>query len=1246
MNRNLSLSFNEVTASSLREIVNRIQTPPNARIALTGVEGGTEALLIATAARTLDRPLVMITPDAEASQQTVDDLTFFLSSGKRKGPNGENHPILTLPAYESPPYADVNPDRRIMMERLATYFFLLHSFSWKVLVLSAVDLARKGIPRSVFKSYCEAIRIEEEIHPSALTERLKAKGYLSVPLVEDPGCFVLRGSLLDIWPPQSPSPLRVELYENLVLSIKEFDPIEQKIRTQQGADQEHPLLWLPPAREAIIDCKTIPYAKEQVRQLADHIDWPTTKTRALMEDVISGRPFFGSDSFLPAYYESLDPLFDYLPSDSLFFLQDPTSVSEALEQESKRVVESIDAKNGTPCFPISAFYQERKEIAKQFDQRATVLIYNRSTNRLENGDSEKQTDTRVQDQRILFRPCQATFDIGSTNQESLSKSMREARASKEKTSPIFPLVQRILEWHEQGLSVCCAARSQIQAERIISLLSHQEVTCCIRTETREYLALHQSKEKQKVQVAIGPLSRGFILPSEQVVWITEEEIFGAPVHASQSSKEREKTALSPFLEDLRSLKIGDYVVHTEHGIGQYQGLIHREVVGILVDLLCIEYAGGDKLYLPVYRLNQIQKWGGGGHGAPPLDRLGGSTFAKAKGRARKEVRQIADELFRLHAERQARPGYALPPLDDEDRAFEATFPFDETPDQAKAIREVYKDLESPQPTDRLVCGDVGFGKTEVAIRAAFRMVKANKQVALLCPTTVLAQQHLRTFENRFRDYPFTVKALSRFQSDKEQNATIAQLKEGKIDLIIGTHRLLSKDVHFKDLGLLIIDEEQRFGVVHKERLKKLRAHVDILTLTATPIPRTLQMAVSGLRELSLITTPPTDRRTIRTIVTRFEPHVLKDAIEREIARGGQVFYVYHRAEGLYEKAQQLQELLPHARIAVCHGQLGRSRRTPASEAIKQEGTKEGGLLEKVMLDFIEGRYDILVATTIIESGLDIPQANTMIIDRADLFGLAQLYQLRGRVGRSKERAYCYLIVPPPNAMTDDARARIEALERYTELGSGFQIASLDLELRGAGSLLGVEQSGNIASVGFDLFCHMLEEAVLELRGETLVEEVDPELSLDLPALLPEEYVGDMGIRLSFYKRFAGAPDEAAVTDIAEELEQRFGPLPEEAKNLVQLMMIKTHMRKIKALGCEANARMVTLHLRSDTSLDPQKVTALIRRHPHLYRLTPDMRLSRRFENSHDSNGLINAQTLLEELKGCHKDNPTNNLMII
>ena len=723
-------------------------------------------------------------------------------------------------------------------------------------------------------------------------------------------------------------------------------------------------------------------------------------------------------------------------------------------------------------------------------------------------------------------------------------------------------------------------------------------------------------------MVVGSLARGVVAPAEGLALVTEEEIFGARAHRRAARADSSATSRSrAFVEDLRSLSAGDFVVHVEHGIGRYLGLVHKQVGSVTVDLLCVEYAGGDKLYLPVYRLNQIQKYSGS-ESTPKIDRLGGQTFAKTKSRVQKNLRQMADELLRLYAERRAAQGEGVPPVDDDYRAFEATFPFDETADQARAIADVDGDLESSQPMDRLVCGDVGFGKTEVAIRAAFRVASSGKQVAVLCPTTVLATQHFRNFEQRMASYPIKVRPMSRFQSKQEQDEVSRGLRDGSVDVVVGTHRLLSKDIHFKRLGLLVVDEEQRFGVTHKERIKQLKTNVDVLTLSATPIPRTLQMAVTGLRDMSIISTPPVDRRAIRTVVTRHDESVIRDAVERELGRGGQVFYVYNRVEGLYERAARLAELVPSARIAVAHGQM----------------TEHA--LEQAMLDFVEGRFDVLCATAIIESGLDIPRANTILIDRADMFGLSQLYQLRGRVGRAKERAYCYLIVPPANAMSDEARSRIEALERHTELGSGFQIASLDLELRGSGDLLGAEQSGTVAQIGFELFCQMLDEAVHELRGDPIVHDVDPELSFDAEALLPEDYIADVGVRLSLYKRFAGASAEE-VHELAAEMEDRFGAPPPEARRFVHLMRLKTELRRLKVLGCEATARGVTLHLRDDTPLDSAKLMKLIAGKASPYKLSPDMRLTRRSKEADAfTSGLEAADKLLSELAACLKDGAT------
>ncbi len=1210
-----------VTATRARDAAARVPAGAGT-LHVAGVRGSAGAALVAAIAAAKKKPVVFVTADLDSARRAADDVAFFVqgSADEATAEDTAEGDVLVLAASESSPYADVNPDRRAAMSRLATLFHLASELPWKVLTVPAAGLVRKVVPRSIIRAHSHHVVAEDELDRDGFIKSLSEAGYLRVPVVEDPGSFAIRGAILDVWPPSADAPVRIELYGELVLSIQPFDPYEQRTKKPAAGSGDGKLreVWLPPAREAVLTRETTARARDRVQQLADMIDLPTSRARALIEDVTAGRAFFGAEGMLPAYYEELEPLFRFLPKDAIVVLDDPAEITKALRDELARAEEDIAAKGKEPVFLPAAFYAAESDVVDELSRRAVVALHRTP---VVGGEDDGMARWEIASEAI---------DLGSRDHGDLERAVKAARASKGKTGALTPLARRIDHWREHGLRVFLAARAQTQAERVTALLRHQGVECRPRLETFDPAWL-QDETLDVAQVVVGALSHGVMLPADGLVLVTEEEIFGGRAHRRKEKKKQDVTR--PFLEDLRSLAVGDYIVHVEHGIGRYHGLVHKTVAGMTVDLLAVEYAGGDKLYLPVYRLNQIQKYTGGENAAPKLDRLGGSTFAKTKSRVKKEVRKMADELLRLYAERQAQPGYPFPAADDDYRAFEATFPFEETPDQARAIDDVNKDLETARPMDRLVCGDVGFGKTEVAIRAAFRAAMGGKQVALLCPTTVLAQQHLRTFEGRMRDYPITIAAMSRFQTKKEQDEASAGLKDGKVNIVVGTHRLLSKDVHFKDLGLLIVDEEQRFGVAHKERIKQLRANVDVLTLTATPIPRTLQMAVGGVRDLSLITTPPVDRRAVRTIVTRFDEQVLKEAVTRELARGGQVFYVYNRVEGIYEKAQRLQELVPTARIAVGHGQMSSVRKQQKTQPDSDVGEAREGALEKVMLDFVEGRYDILCATAIVESGLDIPRANTMIIDRADLFGLAQLYQLRGRVGRSKERAYCYLIVPPANALTDEARSRIEALERHTELGSGFKIASLDLELRGAGDLLGGEQSGNVSSVGFDLFCQMIEEAVHELRGEEVVHDVDPELSFDVSALLPEDYVADVGVRLSLYKRLASAVDEAQVGDIGAEMEDRFGPPPEEARRLVQLMSLKTELRRLKVLGCEANGRSVTLHLREDTPLDPKKILDLVRAPKSPYRITPDMRLTRKFDGG---DGLVNAETTLADVGRCVK----------
>jgi transcription-repair coupling factor (superfamily II helicase) len=1179
---------------------------------VTGVAGGATALVIRAITEKTKRHVIAITADTESARALAADASFLLGAldaddAEASGAATFGQVLLYLP-NEASPYADVNPDRRGAQTRLATLFHLAMDLPFQALVCPIAALSRKVVPQADVVEHAELLVAGQEIDRDKLAARLAAAGYVRSPLVEDPGSFAIRGALMDVWAPSAEVPVRIEFYGDLVMSIKSFNPEDQRTL------REVPEVWLSPVREAILTVANVERARERIRAACDAVDLPSSKARTLVEDVVSGRSFFGAEGFLPAYVD-LAPLASYLPEDAIVLLEDPAAITSALREELGRAVADEASKARQPHFPPADFYEREADIAAWLGARSALALHRTGVA----GGAVEEASLEQFEVVPEDAPSLGTFD-----QSDLQRAIKAARASHGKTGALDPLVRRVLAWQESGMRVLLAARAQTQVERLVSLLRHRDVRVRAYLGAFDPALLAGGDEAarglgQAVAVVVGSLARGVVAPGEGLALVTEEEIFGARAHRRAARASSSSATARPFLEDLRSLAVGDYVVHVEHGIGRYLGLSHKKVGENVVDLIAVEYAAGDKLYLPVYRLNQIQKFSGG-EGAPKLDRLGGQTFAKTKSRVQKNLRRMADELLRLYAERKAAVGVAIPPSDDDVQAFEATFPFDETPDQARAIMEVSSDLEAERPMDRLVCGDVGFGKTEVALRAAFRVASAGYQVAVLCPTTVLAQQHFLTFQQRIGAYPISVAAMSRFQSKPEQDEVSRGLRDGRLDIVIGTHRLLSKDIHFKRLGLLVVDEEQRFGVTHKERIKALKTNVDVLTLSATPIPRTLQMAVTGLRDMSIITTPPVDRRAIRTVVTRHDENVIRDAIVRELGRSGQVFYVYNRVEGLYERAARLAELLPTARICVGHGQMTE------------------GALEQTMLDFVEGRYDILCSTAIIESGLDIPRANTILIDRADMFGLSQLYQLRGRVGRAKERAYCYLIVPPPNAMTDEARARIEALERHTDLGSGFQIASLDLELRGSGDLLGAEQSGTVAQVGFELFCQMLDEAVHELRGEPVIHEVDPELSFDADALLPEEYVADVGVRLSLYKRLASAGSPEEVQDLAVEMEDRFGPPPAEARRFVHLMRIKTELRKLRALACEATGKGVTLHLREDTPLDPAKVMKLLAGKHSPFKLSPDMRLSRRSrETEMFSSGLEAADKLLSELAGCLKD---------
>lgn len=1196
----------QAASARLDEAVGALGTAP--RVDLSGLPPSALAMLLARLPST--RRTLVLTKDSDSARRIASDVDLFTGSAPK---------ALVYPEHENSPFVEVAPDRRAAMQRLSTLFHLAQELPWRLLAVPMAALTRKVAPKQAILARSLVVRAEDELDRDHLVRVLTEGGYLRVPVVEDPGTFAVRGALVDIFPPHGGQPVRIELDDWLVLSIKQFDPDDQRTLDPVGEVHVHPV------RDALYGGDEIAVAMMRVRELCDAIDMPTRASKQLLEDLESGRLYQGMEGLLPAFYARLDGLLDYLPDDLLVVVVDPTAAvfatGEALDQA--RRDHGAREMEGRPTFPLEAHYTEEEDLAERLLKGPLALVHRLAVAGRAPSEGALAELEAVPDPDAILR-------MGAEDQQALVAELKARRSTGGRDDALAPLAAKTKRWLEAGMRVVFTARTETQASRLGSLLANYDVPRDKGVAAFDDEALTHRPDGA-ARLRVGALSAGFVMPTEALVIVTEEEVFGTRAHRRRkSARKRQRRRGRAALEDLRELAVGDYVVHADHGVGTYLGL-ERKTIGVSMDerfrgveassieVLVVQYAKGDKLFLPVTRLHQLQKYSGGDGKKPRIDKLGGSTFSKVKAKVAKKVKQMAEELLRLYAERLA---HERPPLPAADRAyaeFEATFPFEETPDQANAIEDVLVDLESGRPMDRIVCGDVGFGKTEVAVRAAFRVAMSGRQVAVLCPTTVLAQQHFNTFSDRLRDYPIRVEVLSRFVDKARQTEVLARAKEGKVDVLVGTHRLLSKDVHFENLGLLVVDEEQRFGVTHKERIKKLRAAVDVLTLTATPIPRTLQLAVGGLRDLSLITTAPTDRRAVRTIVTRWDDHLIKEAIGRELGRGGQAFFVYNRIEGLYERAQRLQTLVPQARFAVAHGQMNEAA------------------LERTMTDFVDGAYDVLCSTAIIESGLDIPRANTILIDRADNFGLAQLYQLRGRVGRSKERAYCFLVTPPPSRMTDDARSRIEALERFSHLGAGFSVATLDMELRGAGDVLGAEQSGTVSAVGFDLFLHMLQEAVAELRGEPLVHEVDTELTLDLEHYLPDDYVEDVGLRLSFYKRFGAAMDEQEVSDLAAEMEDRFGPLPAPAQQLVRAMRLRPALRELRVLGAEANRRRVSLHLREDTPLDPSKVMKRVAERGSPWKLTPQMQLTRRFDEDHPGDSLDRLEEVIGDAEEMRRD---------
>ena len=1105
------------------------------------VQGAARGLAVAEAARKWPKPVVAVTRNLQEARQLEHELTFFLGD--------EALPILHFPDWETLPYDVFSPLPELVSERLLT-LQRLQTTQRGVLIVPAATLQQRILPPGYLAAHALVLETGQRLNLGDFRRRLEQAGYQCVSQVMGHGEFAVRGSLFDLFPMGSEVPYRIDLFDDEIDSLRTFDPETQ--RTTGKVEAVH----LLPAREFPVDEAAITRFRRNWRNRFEG----DPQRSLVYREVSEGRLPGGIEYYLPLFFDETATLFDYLDEESLVIQ------AEGVREEAEHFFEQVEVRYEErrhdierPLLPPGDLYLRADELAGRLNAFAGVTW--------RSGAAEERP-----------KGYRAAIDLETRPLPALAIQARAAR-------PAGLLDAFLAEFEGRVLFL---AESAGRREHLLETLAGFGIRPKPVSGWRAFL-----ESDAPLAITAAPVELGLRLASPAVALVPETLLLGERVR--QARKRRRAADADLVVRNLAELQEGAPVVHEEHGIGRYLGLQHLEVGGMRQEFLTIEYAGGDKLYVPVASLHLISRYTGGAEETAPLHRLGSDQWEKAKRRAAKKVRDAAAELLEIHARRAARQGFAFPPPGDDYHQFAAQFEFEETPDQQAAIEDVIHDMTSPRPMDRVVCGDVGFGKTEVAMRAAFLATAGGKQVAVLVPTTLLAQQHYDNFADRFADWPVKVASLSRFSNSKETAETLKGLAEGTVDIVVGTHKLLGDQVKFKDLGLVIVDEEHRFGVRHKERLKALRAEVDLLTLTATPIPRTLNMAMSGMRDLSIIATPPARRHPIKTFVHQWSDTLVREAIQRELARGGQVYVLHNEVTTIEKMADTIRALVPGARVEFAHGQM-RERE-----------------LERIMRDFYHQRFNILVATTIIESGIDVPSANTIVINRADKLGLAQLHQLRGRVGRSHHRAYAYLITPPPRAMTRDALKRLEALEALEDLGAGFTLATHDLEIRGAGELLGEEQSGQIHEVGFTLYTQMLERAVRAIKEGKQPELDRPldhgtEIDLHLPALLPEDYIPDVHMRLIQYKRIASAESPEALRELKVEMIDRFGLLPEPAKHLFEITELKLEVAPLGIRKIEAGPEGGRIHFEAEPAIDPANLIRLIQTRPQEYRLDGSERL--------------------------------------
>ena len=1089
--------------------------------------GAALSLAIAEAASSAKRFTLLLTADSQSAERLQEELGFF----------APDLPVLHFPDWETLPYDLFSPHQDIISQRIAA-LYRLPELQHGVLVVPISTALHRLAPTRFLLGSGLVLDVGQKLNVEGMRSRLEAAGYRCVDTVYEHGEFAVRGALVDLFPMGSEQPYRIDLFDDEIETLRTFNP-----DTQRSVEKVESIRLLP-AREFPLDKKSVTDFRGRFRERFD-VDF---RRCPIYQDLSTGITPAGIEYYLPLFFEDSATLFDYLPQDTqVFSLPGIEQAAEQFWKDARNRYEDRRVDPERPLLPPADLFLPVEDCFARLKNWPRVVV------------SQEDIEAGVGRERF--------------NAQSLPDLAIQSKAGE----PLAAL-RRFIENYPGRILFC--AESAGRREVLLELLARLKLQPPAVSGWPEF-----AQGKERLGITIAPLDDGLLLDS--IALIAESPLFGQRV-MQRRRREKSRDGGDNVIKNLTELREGSPVVHIDHGVGRYLGLVTLEIDGQAAEFLSLQYAEEAKLYVPVASLHLIARYTGSDDAMAPLHRLGSETWQKAKRKAAEQVRDVAAELLDIYARRAAREGYAFADPSVDYATFCAGFPFEETQDQQSAIDAVRNDMLSPRPMDRLICGDVGFGKTEVAMRAAFIAVHGGKQVAVLVPTTLLAQQHYNSFRDRFADWPVKVEVMSRFKSAREVNDAVQQLAEGKIDIVIGTHKLLQEDVKFHNLGLAIIDEEHRFGVRQKEQMKALRSEVDILTLTATPIPRTLNMAVSGMRDLSIIATPPARRLSVRTFVMEQNNPTIKEALLRELLRGGQVYYLHNDVKTIEKCAADLAELVPEARIGIGHGQM-RERE-----------------LEQVMSDFYHKRFNVLIASTIIETGIDVPSANTIIIERADKFGLAQLHQLRGRVGRSHHQAYAYLLTPPRKQLTEDAQKRLEAISNAQDLGAGFVLATHDLEIRGAGELLGDGQSGQIQAVGFTLYMEMLERAVKAIRkGEqpNLEQPLGggPEINLRLPALIPDDYLPDVHARLILYKRIANAVDEEGLKELQVEMIDRFGLLPEPTKNLVRITLLKLHAEKLGIKKIDAGPQGGRIEFAADTCVDPLTLIKLIQGQPKHYK---------------------------------------------